>query len=234
MQPDVAKLLELQKVDQRIARLRRQADSLPREQAKRQASLDTLRQGVETIKRERTEFELRSRELDMLIRQSDAEIRNLEGKLGLIKNNAEYQAILFQIEAVKKERDRYEEESLQLLDQSGPLEERLSQSQTAVAAEDAVFAEFLTKAQKLITEQNAEIAEVSRGRDALLEGIPVELVEEYERLFESREGLAICAAEAQYCQGCYTQFTVNDLAKLQGGRTVVRCSSCQRILYLPG
>ena len=77
-----------------------------------------------------------------------------------------------------------------------------------------------------------EIEEVSAGREARLEGVTPELMEEYHRLFESREGLAICEAEAQYCQGCYTQFTVNDQARLQGGKILVRCSSCQRILYL--
>ena len=62
--------------------------------------------------------------------------------------------------------------------------------------------------------------------------MPPDLLEEYNRLFDVRDSLAIVVAESQYCQGCYTQFTMNDLARLQGGRVIIRCSSCKRILYL--
>ena len=181
---------------------------------------------------EATQAELRTRELERAIKQSDSEIKNLEGKLATIKNNAEYQAILFQIEAVKKERDGYEEETLVLLDRAGPLEEELKKAQDAVAAEEKLFAEFKEQAEALLAEQEKEIQSIGAGRDALLDGVPPELIDEYDRLFEVRESRAVCAAEDQYCQGCYTQFTMNDLARLQSGKTVIRCSSCQRILYL--
>jgi predicted nucleic acid-binding Zn-ribbon protein len=232
LQSDVKQLLQVQKVDQKIAHMRRQAESIPRERSQRLASLDGLKKATADQEAQKTASDLRLRELELSIRQSDSEIKNLEDKLGLIKNNAEYQAILFQIEAVKKERDAYEEESLLLLDKAGPVEEKLQALQVSVAEEQAVFDEFNSKADELIVKQEAEIAKVSAGRDALTEGVQVELVEEYGRLFEVRENLAIVAAESQYCQGCYTQFTMNDLARLQSGKTIVRCSSCQRILYL--
>jgi len=229
---DVQKLLEVQKIDQRIARLKRAAESVPREKSLREAKLESLRQSVAGTEKVKLESELRCRELDLAIRQSDSELKNLEGKLGAIKNNAEYQAILFQIEAVKKERDISEEESLVLLDRAGPVDETLEKCKTEHTEEAGVFEEFCAEADALIASQAVEIDEASEGRDAKLEGVPIELMEEYSRLFESRDGLAICAAEAQYCQGCYTQFTVNDLARLQSGKVLVRCSSCQRILYL--
>ena len=232
MHPDVKKLLEVQKVDQKIARLRRKAESIPQEEATRLGVLGTLRKTAEEIEAELTQNELRTRDLELSIKQSDSEILNLNGKLGSIRNNAEYQAILFQIEAVKKERDSYEEESLGLLDKAGPLEEGAGKAKAAVAADEEVFNEFKAESEKLLAAQDAEIKEIAQGRDALIEGITEELLEEYTRLFEVREHLAICQAESQYCQGCFTQFTMNDLARLQGGKTVVRCSSCQRILYL--
>jgi predicted nucleic acid-binding Zn-ribbon protein len=187
---------------------------------------------VAQARAEKVDGELRVRELELQIRQSDAEIKNLEGKLAVIKNNAEYQAILFQIEAVKRERDTYEEETLGLLDKAGPMEEALKRAEEAVVSEEAVFQKFKTESVKLLVSQEAEIAAIACGRDALLEGIPSDLIDEYNRLFQVRENLAICRAESQYCQGCYTQFTMNDLARLQGGRAIVRCSSCQRILFL--
>ena len=159
-------------------------------------------------------------------------MENLEGKLNIIKNNAEYQAILFQIESVKKERGTVEEEGLHLLEQMDALKESSNITKTTLEEEERVFAEFQIKAKKLLAEKTAEIDEVSAGREALLEGVPPELLEEYSRLFAVRGGLAVCAVESRFCQGCYTNITMNDLAKLSGGRLLVQCGSCQRILYL--
>jgi predicted nucleic acid-binding Zn-ribbon protein len=55
----------------------------------------------------------------------------------------------------------------------------------------------------------------------------------YERILQARQGLAVVAVEARICQGCYMTLTPNDLMNLQGGRALVTCKSCQRILYLP-
>jgi predicted nucleic acid-binding Zn-ribbon protein len=42
----------------------------------------------------------------------------------------------------------------------------------------------------------------------------------------------VSPVEAEYCQGCYNKITMNDVARLMGASAVVRCGSCQRILYL--
>ncbi len=233
MHPEVKKLLEVQKVDRKIARLRKEVQSLPREEAKRSSRLEELKTVAAAATEQRQAAELRNRDLDLVIRQTDAEIQNLEGKLNVIKNNAEYQAILFQIEAVKKERDKYEEELLALLEKVPGLEDATNSATAALAEDEKVFVEFKAEASKVLAAQEEEVLKVSHGRDDLLDGISLELVDEYERLFTVRDGQAICGVEAQFCQGCYSKITVNDVAKLRGKSLVVRCGSCQRVLYLP-
>jgi predicted nucleic acid-binding Zn-ribbon protein len=186
---DVKQLLEVQNIDQRVSRLNRAAEGIPRERSQRESKLEQLRLALATSEQSRLESE----------RQSDSEIKNLEAKLGAIKNNAEYQAILFQIEAVKKERDISEEESLGLLDRSAAMGETLEKTKAEYAEEEKVFSDFCVEADKLIVSQRAEIEEVSKGRDEKLDGVPAELVEEYGRLFDTRDGQAICEAEAQFC-----------------------------------
>jgi len=232
LHPHVKKLLELQQVDQKIAQLRRQQESVPRESAQRESKLEAVRHAAADSARSLQVAELRSREVDLAVKQSDEELKNLELKLNRIKNNAEYQAILFQIESVKKERSAVEDEGMRLLEQMDVLKTASDRARTTLADEERVFEEFRVKAQHLLAEKQVEIERVSSGREGLLEGLPPELLEEYERLFAVRDGLAVCAVEGQFCQGCYTNITMNDLAKLSGGRSVVQCGSCQRILYL--
>ena len=74
--------------------------------------------------------------------------------------------------------------------------------------------------------------ELRQRRKAMTEGIPDDLLREYEGLFKTRSGIGVCAVEKHYCQGCYNKITMNDTARLLGKSSVVRCGSCQRILYM--
>ena len=65
MHPDVQKLVEVQKIDREIARVRRDLDSLPRETAQREKKLAELRKTVETKKAAATEAELETRRLEL-------------------------------------------------------------------------------------------------------------------------------------------------------------------------
>ncbi|MEZ5965340.1 MAG: hypothetical protein R3F56_16020 [Planctomycetota bacterium] len=232
MHPQVKKLLDLQKLDQEIASLRRDLDSLPDETAKRQRALDNKRADAAVKEKAVQDAELSIRNLELSTKQSDEEIKKLDGRLNTVKNNAEYQATLLQIESVKRERDRLQEEALALLDKLAPLTAQRDEAVAAANAEASVFETFLRKADELRTVREAEVAKVAVGRTELLVGVPGELVAQYDTLFRSRDRLAVCAVEGQVCQGCYNRVTMNDIARLRGGTSIVECGSCDRILFL--
>jgi predicted nucleic acid-binding Zn-ribbon protein len=233
LHPDVRKLVAVQKVDQEIARIRRDLDSLPKEQATREKKLGELKKAAELKKNAFVEAELEIRRLEQQIKSSDDEVKKLDGRLNTVKNNAEYQAILFQIDSVKKERSQSETEALAKMESIEALKGAAKDAQGVVADEEKVFAAFLQEAKIVREAREAEIAKVSVGRASLIGDIPKPLLATYDRLFGSRDSLAVCAVESQVCQGCYTRITPNDLAKLMGKSTMVQCGSCQRILYLP-
>lgn len=230
--PQVQKLLELQKLDQQIASLRRDLDSLPDETARRQRHLDIKRAEAAAKEKAVQDTDLQVRNLELSTKQADDEIKKLDARLNTVKNNAEYQATLLQIESVKRERDRVQEEALALLDKLAPLQAARDEAVAAVKAETQTFQRFLEEADKLRASREVEVAKVAAGRTQLLEGLPPDLVSRYDTLFRSRDRLAVCAVEAQVCQGCYNRITMNDVARLRGGASIVDCGSCNRILFL--
>jgi predicted nucleic acid-binding Zn-ribbon protein len=230
--PQVKKLLELQKLDQQIASLRRDLDALPAETAKRSKALDAKRQDAANKEKAVQENELAVRNLELSTKQADEEIKKLDGRLNTVKNNAEYQATLLQIESSKRERDRVQEEALALLDKLAPLKAAFTEARDAAAAEGKVFEKFQDEARKLVAAREAEVAAVAAGRTGLVAGIPRDLLDRYDKLFKSRDRLSVCAVEGQVCQGCYNRITMNDIARLRGGASIVECGSCNRILYL--
>jgi len=232
LHPQVQKLLDLQRVDQEISSLTRDIDSLPAEEARRRRRLDELQRAATDSKGRFLKAELEARSLEKAIRGSDDEIKRLNERLAQVRNNAEYQATLFQIEAVRKDRDVMQEECLKLLEEVEALRPEVGAAEAAVAAEQKVIDAFLAEAESLRSSRAGAIAEVRARRQAMSEGIPVDLLHDYDGLFKTRDGIAVCAVADGYCQGCYNKITMNDTARLMGKSSVVKCGSCQRILYL--
>lgn len=230
--PHVKKLLELQKVDQEISSLTRDIDALPAEEAKRKKKLDELERTLTERRAKLQKTELDSRALDKAVRGNDDEIKRLNERLNIVRNNAEYQATLFQIEAVRKDRDVTQDECLKLIELVEVQKAEAATAEAAWAEEKKVFDGFLAEAEKLRASRAGAIGEARQRRSAYTDGIPADLLREYEGLYKTRDRLAVSPVQDSYCQGCYNKVTMNDTARLLGGSTVVRCGSCQRILYM--
>lgn len=232
MHPHVKKLLDLQQVDQEISSLTKDIDALPVEESKRRRRLDELARIRDDKRAAMQKTELDARALDKAVRGSDDEIRRLNERLNVVRNNAEYQATLFQIEAVRRERDITQDECLKLLEQVEAQKPVVAAAEAAHQEESRTFAAFLEEAERLRSSRAGDIAAARARRAGLTDGIPPDLLREYEGLYKTRDRLAVCAVQDGYCQGCYNKITMNDTARLMGLSSVVRCGSCQRILYL--
>ncbi len=232
MHPHVKKLLELQKVDQEISSLTRDIDLLPAEEQKRKRKLDELERTLNEKKLLQQKAELDPRALDKAVRGNDDEIKRLNERLNGVRNNAEYQATLFQIEAVRKDRDVTQDECLKLIESLDVHKASVAAAQAAYDEEKKVFDEFLGEAEKLRQSRAGAVGEARGRRQAMTDGVPPDLLREYDGLYKTRQNVAVAPVQDTYCQGCYNKVTMNDVSKLMGGSTVVRCGSCQRILHM--
>jgi predicted nucleic acid-binding Zn-ribbon protein len=230
--PNVKKLLELQKVDQEISSLTKDIDALPAEEAKRKRRLDELERTMAERRAKLTKADLDARALDKAVRGSDDEIKRLNERLNIVRNNAEYQATLFQIEAVRKDRDVTQDECLKLLESVEAQRAEVAAAETAYNEEKKVFDGFLAEADKLRASRAGAIAAARERRKPMTAGIAEDLLREYEGLYKTRDRQAVSPVENSFCQGCSSKITLNDTARLMGMSVVVRCGSCQRILYL--
>lgn len=233
LHPDVRKLLEVQKVDQKIAKIQRDLDSVPRERARREAGVEAVRRRWFELSESLKQSEVAARTNETTIRQSDEELKKLETRLGIMRNNAEYQATLLQMESVRKDRSRLEEEGLALLDQIEQMRVEVGGASEQLAEAERVLAEFVTESEPLLQQRRGDLERVSVGRDQLTHEIPPGLLDQYSRIFGARDSTAVCAVEGYTCTGCYTTIPPNLLVKLKAGSAVVICNSCQRILYAP-
>ena len=105
-------LINLQAIDSRIAALEADAARLPREIAAIHAGLDDARKQVEQAKArlDAARKDQRAKEKDLEVVQ--AKRSKNEARLYEVKTNKEYSAVLIEIEDIKQEKAKMEEEIL--------------------------------------------------------------------------------------------------------------------------
>jgi predicted nucleic acid-binding Zn-ribbon protein len=229
--PHVHKLLDLQKVDLEITSLTKDLDLLPDEDAKRKRRLDRLERAANEAGAALQKAEVQSRELDSAARDADAQINKLNERLNIVRNNAEYQATLFEIESVRKDRDTTQDDGLKVLETLDTLKVSATTTSEAFLADRTVYDGFLLEADKMRSERAGDIATVTAKRNNAADGVPPDLLREYDGLYKTRENLAVAHVSDNFCQGCYNKITPNDAARVMGSQSIVRCGSCQRILH---
>jgi predicted nucleic acid-binding Zn-ribbon protein len=229
---DIATLIHLQEYDSRIAVLEAELARLPKEIEALQAALGEVRKAAEAIKArlDATKKELRTKERDLDdvgVKRSKSEARLYE-----VKTNAEYSAVLVEIESIKALKARTEEEILALMDRQETLaveireaEARLKVREEQVHRDEAVIRQKLAQVQQ-------ELDGVRGERATLAREVPRALLADYERILKARGGVAVVGiTSAQVCGGCRVTIRPQAIQELRLGQVLLNCESCGRFFY---
>ena len=232
MNPDLDALKDLQSQDTRIAGLEAEAARLPRQIEAIQAALADARKAVETLKArgETTKKDLRAKEKDLEVvagKRSKSEVRLYE-----VKTNKEYSAVLVEIEEIKQEKARTEEEILSLMELQERLgidirdaEARLGTREAEARQEEAIVRQKLAGVENELDIVRAERA--SRARD-----VAHPLLSDYEKILRGCGGLAVVpVTTTAVCGGCRMAIRPQALQELRTVTGLVHCENCGRYLY---
>ncbi len=230
METQLERLIDLAGLDGEIAVLKRKLDAVPRaveerrqRYLKEEKALGAAREHLAAMNKEHRKAE---GDLDAHL----AKIRKLNEQTSLVKTNKEYQAILVEIENLKKEQDRYEEKILEFMEKTGEEENKIKGIAQEVTREKAAFereeAKLLAEAQELRT----ALARVEGAREELLPSIDSENLHMYSRV-KSLRGDAVAEVKNELCFGCRVSVPPQKYADVITGGVIQTCSHCQRILF---
>jgi uncharacterized protein len=232
MVSEIATLIHLQEFDSRIATLDAELARLPREIEALQAALGEARKALDGVKArlDAVKKELRTKERDLddiAVKRSKSEARLYE-----VKTNAEYSAVLVEIESIKALKARTEEEILALMERQETLaveireaEARLKVREEQGRRDEAVIRQKLGQVQQ-------ELEGVRGERAVVAQELPRTLLADYERILKGCGGLAVVGVtSAQVCGGCRVTIRPQAIQELRLGQTLLHCDSCGRFLY---
>ncbi len=224
-------LIDLQAVDSRIAALEAEAAKLPAAIAAVRAGVDEARKAVDGLKTQLDAARKSQREKEKDLEDNRVKRQKFEGQLYQVKTNKEYSAVLVEIEEVKQEKSRIEEEILTFMESQERLavemkdaEVRLTRRESEGKGEEAVFAEKLRGVE-------ADLAVFRGERAGLAAQIPALVLGDYDKLLRHRGTAMVEVAKPNFCGGCRVTITPQRLQELRQQSALIHCESCGRYLH---
>lgn len=235
MQDTLRVLRSLQELDRTLYQVRDEIQRLPQEKRKRQEKLDQQAQSLADLDRRLHEFRTRIKEIEDMTTMQRQRLRKLEGEAaGSKADTALLVAYQHEIKTLKRGISEAEEEGLGLVDQEKEVQRQRDELQAAMAEASKDFGQFAANVERELrdAEKRAQGLDQER-RKRMGDGLSPEVVVQYEKLLEAREGQAIAELDGRVCQGCNVAVPNNIYVRLARGVELVLCPSCGRILYLP-
>lgn len=228
----LADLLDVQALDTQIDRLLDERQSLPqleeyKQSHERVTSLEKELQGA------RTDL----RELELSLDKAEGELEILEVKLeehetrlfagGMSARETEHMRL--EVQSLKGQKDALEERVLGLLERVDPAREVVARLEGETGIESKRGTELETAIRDHWRRIDAEIARKEERKAEAVAPIDEDLMELYEKLRRTKEGVAIAPFDHGVCGGCHMTLSPTEQEEALSDE-LPRCVHCRRLL----
>ncbi len=231
MDTNLAVLLQLQFLEQRIKQLHTQLAAGPAKQAVMERELaparEELRQRQATIEANQSERQ----QMEQQIQEFRQKISNFRSHSAEVKTNQEYRALLDEISYAEREIRQREDRILALMEQSEEAEKQALAASEALSAQEARMKEWLQAWEQEAAEVQGQQEQLHAQREQLRVQVDSSLLNRYDRVAKLR-GNALAELENETCGACRVRLRPQFLQELSNHpERVYFCEYCGRILY---
>lgn len=233
---DLERLLELQANDTASDQLRHRRANLPEraEIARLGAVITQRRESLAEPTAQRAALGREQKRLEDEIASIATKITSVDSQLygSSMTSPKEAQALQADLESLKRRQSTLEDEVLEIMEQLEPIDALLESEDAAIARIEAEIEQVRTTLVEHEIEVDAEAAVVTAARGALVEGVPSELLAEYERLRPLHGGVAVARLSGPTCLGCHISLAAAEVDQLrrQPSDAIVHCPDCGCLL----
>lgn len=166
------------------------------------------------------------------IKQNQIMIKRSQERLFSIKNNREYQALLKEIEELKRTNSSIEDQMIECLNLIDAAEKRLlslrkvlDETSEDIDKEQETVSQETKSADKRMEELEAERLDISCK-------IEPDILKLFQKIQASESrGIAVVPVQDAVCRGCYVNIPPQMYNELQRCDSLRMCPNCQRIIY---
>jgi uncharacterized protein len=229
MVPDIQNLIELQRADREILRLKEEIAALPKRVAAIEEKLAGTKTGLEKAKAAVKADEAARRKYETAISDAQQKISKYRDQSLEVKTNEQYKALMHEIQFAEQDIRANEDKILELMVNAEAREKDVKAAEAELKAETAEIEKEKILARERTTEDEKQMAECSAKRDAARTGVNPDVLRQYDRVAKYR-GTGISEVRDQKCMACQVMLRPQTYNEVRSDQ-LVSCESCQRILY---
>jgi len=177
-------------------------------------------------------------EIKMQYRRSESDtqenllrVQKSRVRLGSVKNNKEYQALIKEIEELDNKNSQIEDKMLEYLDYIDETEKQIESKKKALIAFSKEVEEEKNSVIQKSEEDKRRLVELNREREETLKEIDSPLVDKYNMVKETVGRITIVRVKDSVCLGCNMNMPAQKYNELQRCDSLQFCPHCHRIIY---
>ena len=222
----------LQDRQQKIRQIQNETKTLPLQRKQLEEQLATSAAGLEAMKDKARHVEVDRKKMELDVGTRETSIARLKTQQYETRKNDEFQALGHEIERYEKEIAQIEDQELELMVQADKLKADIAAEEKKASATKELIARQLADLETKGVTLGTRLQELTKERETLATTIDEDLFSRFDRLFTSKGDAAVVALEHEVCTGCHMKVTTQTAVRVKGGKEIVSCEQCGRILYV--
>ena len=224
-------LYQLQQKDLKIFEFKENLKVLPETIIKKEKQITEIKANFENKKAEYVRLNSLKKEKEALLAAKEAAIAKHTADLNTIKVNDVYKNCLLEIEKAKADKSVVEDEILQLMEDIDKEVVNLKKYEEDSKAKEAELNKEIADTRKIVEKSKENIILMQEERDTFAKNIDKNVLSQYERIREGRNGQGLATIEGDSCSGCNMVLRPQLIVQATKCKELVYCDNCSRILF---
>jgi len=231
MQDSLQELIKLQRVDSKLAELEEALGDLPTQVKHLNRDLETLRQSISEKETRLKDIEQERRSLRGHLETSREQLKKYKDQLMVVTTNRAYDALMAEMDGVKKTIEEGEYHLLELDDEEQRLTDELKEQRLQSADKETTLSVQREQLEAALAHTEQETADLEKKRVRIVSKMDSRYNTTYERIRAARDGRAVVGLSRGSCSVCFNRIPVQRQMEIKAMDKIITCDECGVILY---
>ena len=186
-------LYELYLLDRQVRGMRSRLDFATRRFTQQEIKLKQLQRQKSELADQLKLLQVKAGDLENEIRSADERVEHLRQQMNTVTSNKEYSALLVEVNSLKEDRNKIEDQALQHMEEIERVKQQIQQIDNQADQQST----FVTQAQQAVencrTEVGAQLDSLTGEHSRAMEQLPPTVQTVFNRLQDTHEGEAMAA-----------------------------------------
>ncbi len=233
MKSELEKLIELQKTDTKLRRLKKAIESAEQRRAGIEQEFERHASSIREIQGKRDAAQTERTSLENQINENKTYLERANRNLKNSQNQKEYETAMREADALQKQIAALETKALEKMTESDDVEKILAERGEEINSLETNRGNALADFDAEVSKNREEFEAESKKRHDVFITLPPQMAAIYNRLAQrSRDGIAVAEVVNGSCSACFMKLRPQMQVELKTSDRIITCESCTRILYI--